>query len=308
MTKGNFLRASSLQAVGEYERRVILHHTEDVLQRAGVIGTLPTPLDEVRRAAGITEVVDISELPKDIATNKPIGLSRIIGAFAFRQRIVFIDSKLSSPRRRFTDAHEITHSVLPAHARAYTLDDERIFRDVEEYLDLEANVGATYLLFQGSRFHRRALQYPTSIETPKMMAESYGTSYHATIRFYVENHPEPLALVITGQFPQSGGRLPVWTWCESPSFLERYGPMANHVGRPGLDPARDSNSEIPFARLTVATAVTKETVTEEVGLQDRNGDRHPFFAQAWFNQRVHFLMLVPKRRIPRGRRITVITR
>jgi hypothetical protein len=302
------VRTNSLRSVGEYERRVILAHTEDVLRRAEVIDTLPTPLAEVRRAAGINEVVDIGTLPKDISASKPAGLSRIIGAFLFRQRVVFIDGNLAIPRRRFTDAHEIIHSLLPAHARSYLLDDDRIFREVQDYLDLEANVGATYLLFQGHRFHRRALDYATSIQTPKMLARYYGASYHATIRFYVENHPEPVALVITGQYPQSGGRLPVWSWSESPSFIERFGPLIHHVGQPSTNPTRDLMSPVPFARLAAAAATPgKGGSTEELDLEDRNGARNPFLAEAWFNQRVHFLMLVPRRRIPRGRRLNVIT-
>lgn len=141
-----------------------------------------------------------------------------------------------------------------------------------------------------------------------MLAEFYGASYHATIRFYVENHPEPVGLVITGQYPRSGGRLPVWSWCESPSFLKRHGPLAHHVGEPSLGLARDVLSAVPFARLTAAAAAAHgETVSEEIVLEDLDRDRHPFLAEAWFNQRVHFLMLVPRRRIPRGRRLRVVT-
>lgn len=298
-------RSADLKSVGEFERRFILARTEDALKRAGVVDILPTPLDEVRRAAGISELGDIRELPADIAANKPSGLSRIIGAYLFRRRIVLIDGGLSSPRRRFTDGHEITHSLLPSHVRAYLLDDERIFKDTEDYLDLEANVGATYLLFQGPRFHRRALDYETSIETPKMLAGTYGASYHATIRFYVENHPEAVALVVTGRIPRSGGHLPAWSWTESPSFSSRFGPLANHVGRPGLNPLRDLTSAVPFARLASEAAKT-ERVQEEVPLADLNGEMHGFVAQAWFNQHVHFLMLVPKRRLQRGRRIVTV--
>jgi IrrE N-terminal-like domain len=276
-----------------------------LLKRASVIDTLPTPLDEVRRAAGIRQRIDISQLPKDIAAVKPSGMRQIIGAYLFRERVVFIDGKMAAPRQRFTDGHEITHSILPSHARSHCLDDERIFKEVEDYLDLEANVGATYLLFQGPRFHRRALEYETSINTPRSMAGEYGASYHSTIRFYVENHPEPLALVVTGHIPRSGGRLPVWNWCESPSFTQRFGQLQDFVPDPSLNPLRDG--VIPFAKLTTATRVAVDTVAEEVNLVDRNGELHPFLAEAWFNQHVHFLMLSPKHRLRRGRHIQVIT-
>lgn len=266
---------------------------------------LPTPLDEVRRAAGIRQRIDISQLPKDIAAVKPSGMRQIIGAYLFRERVVFIDGKMAPPRQRFTDGHEITHSILPSHARSHCLDDDRIFKEVEDYLDLEANVGATYLLFQGPRFHRRALEYETSINTARAMAGEYGASYHSTIRFYVENHPEPVALVVTGHIARTGGRLPVWVWCESPSFTERFGQLRNFVPDPGLDPLRDG--VIPFAKLTTLARSAVDTVADDVSLVDRNGELHPFQAEAWFNQHVHFLMLSPKHWLRRGRRIHVLS-
>lgn len=55
-------------------------------------------LGSKRRATDIREVIDISQLPEDIAAKKLPGLSRIIGALVFRQRVVFIDGKLPPPR------------------------------------------------------------------------------------------------------------------------------------------------------------------------------------------------------------------
>src|SRR5205823_12688180 len=101
--------SNTLQGVGQFERRQILAYTEELLNRASVIDTLPTPLDEVRRAAGIRQRIDISQLPKDIAAVKPSGMRQIIGAYLFRERVVFIDGQMAAPRQRFTDGHEITH-------------------------------------------------------------------------------------------------------------------------------------------------------------------------------------------------------
>lgn len=79
-----------------------------------------------------------------------------------------------------------------------------------------------------------------------------------------------------------------------------------HVGQPGINPNRDLTATVPFARLTTAAAKTNR-VQEEVRLTDRNGKEHGFIAEAWFNQHVHFLMLVPKQRVLRGRRIRTVT-
>ena len=54
--------------------------TEATLAKAGVHGVLLTPLDAVAKAAQITEVIDISQLPEDLVRQKPAAVRRILGA------------------------------------------------------------------------------------------------------------------------------------------------------------------------------------------------------------------------------------
>src|SRR5688500_11362429 len=99
---------------------------EDALLAAGAAGTLPTPLDEVQRAAAIAARRDIAALPRAIAP--PV--RALLGALWFERREVYVDLAQPAPRRRFTDAHEAMHALCPWHEAALREDtDAELFRD-----------------------------------------------------------------------------------------------------------------------------------------------------------------------------------
>jgi hypothetical protein len=86
--------------VGDLARRQIVALTDSALRNAGVTGIIPTPLDVVAKAAGITEIVDISRLPRDIEARKPPALKRILGALLHRERVALVDRSQPEPRAR----------------------------------------------------------------------------------------------------------------------------------------------------------------------------------------------------------------
>src|SRR5205085_493732 len=115
-----------------------------------VAGVLPTPLDVVAEMAGISEVIDIGDLPAELIAKKPRAWKRILGALLYREQVIFVDRTQPEPRARFIQAHETGHEIIPWHRRSYELDDEvGLFRETKEQLDLEANLAGAYLIFQG---------------------------------------------------------------------------------------------------------------------------------------------------------------
>ncbi len=183
--------------VDPFLRRQIIAMAEAALRAADVVGVLPTPLERVGEVVGVAETIDIGDLPDDLTIAKPRSLRRILGAYAYRTNTAFVDLSQPVGRRRFIQAHETGHRLIPWHESSHRLDDEaRLFRDTEDELEDEANLAGTLLVFQGGRFHAQALDYENSIRTPILLAEEFGASYHASIRYYVEHHPEPIALVI----------------------------------------------------------------------------------------------------------------
>lgn len=290
--------------IDELTRRQLLTVSDKTLQRAGAIGVLPTPLDAVIEAAGIAEVVDIGDIPKDLLVKKPAAWKQVLGALLYRERIVFVDRNQAAPRARFTQFHEVGHRIVPWHQRSYELDDEEgLFGDTKVRLDAEANLTAAHLIFQGQRFHEQALDYRRSITAPIALAPDHGASLHATIRYYAEHHPDPVAVVIAGRYQAGDGSLPIWCCTESPAFRQHFGSL---------------DARFPFGRLFPTShpdqlldglaheALKADAIgSTDIQLRDLAGHDRRFTAEAFFNGHCVFVMLSPKQVISFGRRLRV---
>ena len=213
---------------------------ERALEWAGV-SEAPTRLDQIAAVAGVERIRDTNAIPDEIEVKKPRLWKRILGAVLFSEKTIYVDRQNQiAPRANFTEAHEIAHVLLPWHQDAFRIDDERrLFYDTHEELESEANYVAAHLIFQGHRYHERALEDRVSIATPIELAGVYRASLHASIRYYVEHHPDSVAVVVAGRYTQYDGTLPIWTSFESASFLRRFGSFVGQLPGFGLpiDPA-----------------------------------------------------------------------
>lgn len=305
----NFLRRLSRRehapvpdAQDESRRRVVAI-AERALRTADVVGVTPTPLDQVAEVAGIIRTVSTDELPEEVLAEKPKLWKRILGAVVFPERIIYVADGLPQGRRRFTQAHETAHMLIPWHETAFRLDDERrLFFDTREELETEANTAAAHLIFQGRRFYERAADSQLSISVPLAMAADYGASMHASIRYFAEQHEQPLAVLVAGRYTQYDGTLPIWQSFESPSFLAQYGRLTDHVPASGL-PVDDP--DYPLGRLAKAALDATSPPSETITLQDADRERHRFLAESFFNQYTVFVMVSPKRLLRPGRRTRV---
>lgn len=286
-------------------RRQILAVVEKALVDSGVTGTFPTPLEPLQEVAGIRDVVDMSDLPDDLVAEKPKKWRRVLGAFLYREETVFVDRDQSRERVLFTEAHETAHKIIPWHEASFYLDDEgRLFQDAKDALELEANLGGALIIFQGRRFHERALDYRRTINTPILLASEVGASYHATIRHYVEYHPDPIALAIGGRYRQWNGCVPIWTAVESPKFRREFGSFRDLLPAAGLPLGGEGALGSLVAEALTAPA---SPPVRDVAVTGLNGDRRPFTAEAFYNQHCLFVMLAPRARIKTGRRVAVRT-
>lgn len=252
-------------------------------------------------ALGVDAIIDISELPDESAVKRPRALKKILGAYLFPAKTAFVDFSQPNGRARFIQAHELGHRVVPWHEGAYFDDERRLFRDTEELFEAEAKLAGSHLLFQGTPFFERALEFPLSLKTPLLMAEAFQTSLHATIHYYVEGHPEPIAVLIAGRFSRADGTVPIFLGVESPSFRERFGAVIDRFPSRslGLGDVR------PLGPLLTEARDAVDVASAPVILRDLNRDRHRFTAEAFFNQHCHFVVLAPATRVRQGRRIKV---
>lgn len=275
---------------------------ERALRESGVAGVFPTPLAELQEVLGIEQVLDMSNLPDPPAAKKPRRWKRILGALLYSERTIFVDFSQGEERSNFTEAHETAHRLIPWHEDSFVLDHENtLFRDVKDELEREANYTATYLIFQNGRFHRRALDHERSIKTPILLAADYRASRHATIRHYVEGHPDPLALLVTGRFARDAG-LPIWTAVESEHFRNEYGSVGRFFrGTLLLDERGGVIAELALEALGSPAVPPKRTLR----VRNLRDESRPFVAEAFFNQHCLFIMFSPRSRIRTGRRVAM---
>lgn len=287
----------------ELARRQLAQLAEATLVKSGAAGVLPTPLDIVRASAGVVELIDIAGVPETMMAAKPSGMKRILGAYLFSARTAFVDMSQNRGRKRFIEAHETSHQIIPWHKQSFCFDDElRLFRETEELLDSEANLLAAHLLFQGRRFHNMALDYETTLKTPIALADMHAASYHATIRYFAEFHPEPVAVIVAGNLRWANGNVPVWQVVESPSFAKAFPDFRASFGRQGVSTTAATNGLQLCNPATEAIGSSGKVAEGETALVDGSGKTKVFDVEA-FNQRSLFLFLTPRQRVRRGRRI-----
>jgi IrrE N-terminal-like domain len=192
---------------------------EDALAGAGVLGTLPTPLEALHPIAGIRAVEPIPALPGRVRTPG----RDLLGALWFEERTIFIEEAQSEPRRRFTEAHELMHALCPWHEVVLREDtSDELFRSTADQIEAEANAGAGMLLFQGRHFAARVASERPSISAALALAREYGASVHAALHHYVVTHAAALAMLLVGRFPRRDGSLPVWRSVESRRYRRRF--------------------------------------------------------------------------------------
>ncbi len=285
--------------INELAQRQILAAATQALRAADALGVVPTPLDDLAEAIGIGAVIDIGEVPEELLAKKPSALKKLLGAYWFRAETAFVDFSQTRGRVRFTQAHEIGHRVVPWHKGAYLDDERRLFRETEDLLELEANLAGAHLIFQGSQFFERALDFETSLRTPILLAGDFDASCAATIRYFVEHHPDPLAVLVAGRYKRADGTVPIFLALESPAFRERLGPIAGRFPTRSL-PLDDTE---PLGPLLVEARDAVDPPSKEVKIRDLGRQYRRFLAEAFFNGRCYFVVLSPAARLRLGRKV-----
>lgn len=166
-------------------------------------------------------------------------------------------------------------------------------------IEAEGNFGAGHLIFQGGRFHRRALEEQVSIRTPLAMHSGYGASRHATLHYYVQKHPDAVAMLVAGRFRRFDGTVPIFRSIESPPFLERFGRFRDRLPGGQLSLVPDVG---PLADICEEARLRLDPPTKDVSIPDLSGTSKPFVAEAFFNQHCYFVMVTDKRARLLGRR------
>jgi hypothetical protein len=118
------------------------------------------------------------------------------------------------------------------------------------------------------------------------------------------HHADAVGLLVCGRYPLSGRKLPVWFAAESASFRRKFGAISDRVRVYVRNRYIDEACE-PLRSMALAALQSGTLVSDQAKLIDMRGKDVPVWAEAWFNQFNVFVMVSPRNRIRRGRRVTV---
>lgn len=273
-------------------------YCERLLQTAAAKEVYPTPVDRLVEAAelvksGDSALLELSEdaFPQRLWRKLKGSLSDLLsvvkaGLFT-REKTIFINPNTHAASVPFATLHECVHNILPWQKDTFVfLDSEKTFDPKTRYrFEREANCGGSYLLWQGDDYVKRAHDMPITTATPVNLADLYGGSIHSSMRYYVENHREPLILLVVkdnGPSANGTGRYTLQYPVTSQAFKSRFGNAPVSL--------RNDDDHVLFRRANALNLYWEgETY---INLE---GERHSFLFFGYETPYNIFVVLTPKK-------------
>ena len=278
------------------QRQYLRVRTEalNLLQKADALGTFPTPVIEIMDAAKVMveqENILDEEFLRTIrwkaGSSLRTAVSKVIGLFDAKERLVFIDRSVNSAKQNFIKLHETGHAVLPWQQNLYEViedSEQELDSDTAELFDQEANVFAAEVLFQNDGFIREAVDQPFNIKVPIDLSQKYGASIYASVRQYVEKNPNDCIVLVLNQPEQIDGdglRVSLRRTVLSPSFQKKFGDIRW--------PEYFTSDDEIGSMLPIDNRHTLQP--RQISFVDRNGTRHECLAETFTNTYQNFILI-----------------
>lgn len=267
---------------------------ERVLRDAGGIGRFPTPIDDIMAAAKVHEVKEnvldegfVAKLRRQASGALKSALSKVIGLFDARERLVFIDRTLHVVKQTFIRLHETAHGFMGWQRDLYAIVEDceqTIDPQLADQFDREANVFAAEVLFQLDGFAQEAEQQDFNILTPVRLSSRYGASIYAAVRQYVIKNWRACAVVVLDPpllVEGDGFRAAFRRQCFSPAFAELFG---NIAWPDVVTPDHLLGSFVPLGK-------RKMSGKRRIILTDRNGDDQVCIAESFTQSHQVFVLI-----------------
>lgn len=267
---------------------------ERALREAGALGRFPTPVADIMAAAKLEEVEEdvlsegfIASMRKKAGKALKTALSKVIGLFDARAKLVFIDRSLHVVKQTFVRLHETGHGFMAWQKDLYAIVEDceqSIDPEVADLFDREANNFASEVLFQLDSFTEEAEQKPFGIMVPVNLSRRYGGSIYAAVRRYVFRNHRACAVVVLNPpelIEGDGFRAHLRRSVASPRFIEIFGAID---WPPFFTPDDDIGKSVPTGKRRLSGKRT-------ISLRDRNGDRHECVIEAFTQTHQVFVLI-----------------
>lgn len=194
-----------------------------------------------------------------------------------RKRIL-IDEDIPDLKKRWAEAHEVSHSIFPWHAHFLFGDNRETLRSsCHEKLEHEANFGSGQLLFLRGRFVEEAQDLPHTLKSVRSLNKAFGNTLTTTLWRLVEeaHRGEPIFGIVSAHPKHHGNGFdptdPCRYFIESPAFRERFGNVTEVEAFRGIEGYASWSKGGPLG----------EGDVEFVG---RDGERHRFHLETFYNR------------------------
>ncbi|WP_166211873.1 ImmA/IrrE family metallo-endopeptidase [Cognatiluteimonas telluris] len=140
------------------------------------------------------------------------------------QKRIFIDGKTPDLKKRWSESHEVSHSLIPWHADYMFGDDgATLSPSCHERIEAEANYGAGQLLFPPVAFHESRRSEQLSLVLVRKLAKEFGNTITSTLWRCVESSENSDFGLISGH-PRYGQAtaLPVEHFIRSGTFADQF--------------------------------------------------------------------------------------
>lgn len=196
------------------------------------------------------------------------------------QKRIFLDKSQPEIKHRWSEAHEIGHSLIPWHDDVMHGDNDRtLAKDCHERIEAEANFAAGRILFLRDRFFEEAASMPPTIETIKSLRDRFGNTLSTTLYRFVETVGNEIPIIgIISKHPHISRRDPEDTYqnmcrhfIQSPAFAKRFSKISEASIMQGISSYCGAQRGGPLGN-------------KELILDDDNGQRHKFYFETFFNR------------------------
>lgn len=265
-----------------------------LLVEAGALGRFPTPVSDIMAAA------EVEELEEDILNESFLvkmrnkasnalkrALTKVIGLFDARARVVIIDRTLHKVKQTFLRLHETAHGFMVWQKKMYAVVEDcenTLDPEIADQFDREANVFASEVLFQIDGFNKEAEEKEFSILTPVKLSKKYGSSIYSSVRRYVTGNWRTCTVLILNppQLTQGDGfKASLRRVVPSSNFIQKFG----QIEWPNHFTVDDQiGAMIPFGGRRMSGK-------REILLHDRNGDEHLCIAEAFTQTHQVFILI-----------------
>jgi len=183
---------------------------------------------------------------------------------------ILIDTALPDLKKRWTEGHEVAHSLIPWHAH-YLFGDNRstLSLSCHERIEAEANYGAGRLLFPLRSFSDLRQSSPLTLARVREIAKHFGNTITSTLWRCVEAEERP-SFGVVGGHPHGlrDGRPAVEHLIRSKAFEQRFSCFT----------ATDAER---LLRLYCTYGVSGPLGAGEIVIHDDDGAEHLFYAESF---------------------------